>query len=82
LARFEQGQRVHTLQDELDFERSADEALDDALAATFPCSDPIAVSCLAERAPSGPSHEERASKVDGSSGSAPRPDEVAQPYGD
>ena len=29
---------------------AADQALDAALEATFPCSDPIAVSCLAERA--------------------------------
>jgi len=36
-------------QQETDFERAADQALDEALAATFPCSDPIAVSCLAER---------------------------------
>lgn len=45
-----------------DFARAVDDAivewrLDQAVAATFPASDPIAVSCLAEHASLGPSRE-------------------------
>jgi len=47
-------------QGQLSFERTVEQALDDALAATFPCSDPIAVTCLndrdRDRDRSGPSH--------------------------